>query len=1010
MASDPTLDEKIKEAEKLRNDLEELAELERRMAEVLPVRFERNREAIKKYFPELYRRFENYHFKGKWQFFCSLNGEVNLKNLDTGVPFYAESPFSEAKKLIDEFLKSNSYFKMAIGGAGIDPRNQSHLRAYSALASYYREIDNRGLLDDHPVGFYKEIPMCYMFGIGLGYQLGYLYEKIRVRNLYILEPNPDLLYASFYTFDWYTLLPYLSENGDHIYFYTGDFDQDRMMRDQIAFYSDFPGFVRTYLPVLATYESKPILETYRRFVNDVGMLQDQSGFFDDYIFGLSGALESVARKVPFLKNLTERSKLKDIPCVVVGNGPSLDSSAEFIRKVQDRAVIIACGTAVTALEGYGIKPHIYVAVERLRNVAESLDNLKDPHFLDDVLLIGTEVLHPDTVAHFRHRVLMLKQNEMFLPLLMTSRTMKRGTLMEAAYINPLVSNMGTSTAVNLGFRNIYLAGIDCGAKDESRSHSSKSYYYDEKGQMKKEYSDNILNRFSESVPGNFGGEVRSNYLFKSSVSYMGALFSENRESCRVWNLSDGQGIERERLFDYLEHEESMVLDTTPEKLLDFMPRRRLQAAIDWILQGWDRPPKDLAGFISLLSEQQEFIRALRYSTDFGVYMMLSGTLNACFAVMNRMLFSLEDPEPAAGCINVLRYYFREYMAIFDQIRDYHDGSNIAVQPYSLERRAMCSGNDRLTEFFSSARGEYRPACYMIDRKGRHNFSRSYGCFEPAVRLDGYRIPGIGTKAALVLDDIPEILRQPWPELLAGAAELLRGVPAPSGVLGVRGDADYILEGAGSGDGAAAVLKNTDLFTLSVVSVSEEMMRQLPSNMYLYENHAALPPSERPYLWFDVSESPEELASLTLGRHLYPKFLRPWRVTVIPYSADERWRVFEDKVRQIYPGFHSGTLGLYRTAAESIGLIPPGVRKLAAERLRAISVRPAERTSPGKVGRILTGVLVELQKTGDPDDFSRNIGTVVCFALRAALTAACSGVRHSAIREMLADFADRLEKC
>ncbi len=996
MASDPTLDEKIKEAEKLRNDLEELAELERRMAEVLPVRFERNREAIKKYFPELYRRFENYHFKGKWQFFCSLNGEVNLKNLDTGVPFYAESPFSEAKKLIDEFLKSNSYFKMAIGGAGIDPRNQSHLRAYSALASYYREIDNRGLLDDHPVGFYKEIPMCYMFGIGLGYQLGYLYEKIRVRNLYILEPNPDLLYASFYTFDWYTLLPYLSENGDHIYFYTGDFDQDRMMRDQIAFYSDFPGFVRTYLPVLATYESKPILETYRRFVNDVGMLQDQSGFFDDYIFGLSGALESVARKVPFLKNLTERSKLKDIPCVVVGNG---------------------------------IKPHIYVAVERLRNVAESLDNLKDPHFLDDVLLIGTEVLHPDTVAHFRHRVLMLKQNEMFLPLLMTSRTMKRGTLMEAAYINPLVSNMGTSTAVNLGFRNIYLAGIDCGAKDESRSHSSKSYYYDEKGQMKKEYSDNILNRFSESVPGNFGGEVRSNYLFKSSVSYMGALFSENRESCRAWNLSDGakipgteplhaedvdisswQGIERERLFDYLEHEESMVLDTTPEKLLDFMPRRRLQAAIDWILQGWDRPPKDLAGFISLLSEQQEFIRALRYSTDFGVYMMLSGTLNACFAVMNRMLFSLEDPEPAAGCINVLRYYFREYMAIFDQIRDYHDGSNIAVQPYSLERRAMCSGNDRLTEFFSSARGEYRPACYMIDRKGRHNFSRSYGCFEPAVRLDGYRIPGIGTKAALVLDDIPEILRQPWPELLAGAAELLRGVPAPSGVLGVRGDADYILEGAGSGDGAAAVLKNTDLFTLSVVSVSEEMMRQLPSNMYLYENHAALPPSERPYLWFDVSESPEELASLTLGRHLYPKFLRPWRVTVIPYSADERWRVFEDKVRQIYPGFHSGTLGLYRTAAESIGLIPPGVRKLAAERLRAISVRPAERTSPGKVGRILTGVLVELQKTGDPDDFSRNIGTVVCFALRAALTAACSGVRHSAIREMLADFADRLEKC
>lgn len=89
MASDPTLDEKIKEAEKLRNDLEELAELERRMAEVLPVRFERNREAIKKYFPELYRRFENYHFKGKWQFFCSLNGEVNSR---TSTPACRSTP------------------------------------------------------------------------------------------------------------------------------------------------------------------------------------------------------------------------------------------------------------------------------------------------------------------------------------------------------------------------------------------------------------------------------------------------------------------------------------------------------------------------------------------------------------------------------------------------------------------------------------------------------------------------------------------------------------------------------------------------------------------------------------------------------------------------------------------------------------------------------------------------------------------------------------------------------
>ena len=87
-----------------------------------------------------------------------------------------------------------------------------------------------------------------------------------------------------------------------------------------------------------------------------------------------------------------------------------------------------------------------------------------------------------------------------------------------------------------------------------------------------------------------------------------------------------------------------------------------------------------------------------------------------------------------------------------------------------------------------------------------------------------------------------------------------------------------------------------------------------------------------------------------------------------------------------------------------------MRKAAAERIRGLAVSQTDARSPRKAGRVLTECLIELQKTGDPDDFSRNIGTVACFAFRTALTAACAGVKTGHFRKMLSDFADRLEKC
>ncbi len=53
-------------------------EQEAAMVEVLPVRFERNLDAFRKYIPAIYEQFFDYEPKSKLEFFCNENGIPNL--------------------------------------------------------------------------------------------------------------------------------------------------------------------------------------------------------------------------------------------------------------------------------------------------------------------------------------------------------------------------------------------------------------------------------------------------------------------------------------------------------------------------------------------------------------------------------------------------------------------------------------------------------------------------------------------------------------------------------------------------------------------------------------------------------------------------------------------------------------------------------------------------------------------------------------------------------------------
>ena len=252
---------------------------------------------------------------------------------------------------------------------------------------------------------------------------------------------------------------------------------------------------------------------------------------------------NIINQTPFLelqKKLPEQ--YTSIPILVIGNGPSLDTDLELIKKNNNKMFIIACGTALTALLNYGIKVDIYVAVERTPDVYDSLLTIKDHKLLDNILCIAPDTTFPSTINLFKHRVIGFKANEaMFKALALNKKLGKYQKYYPLDLINPLVSNMGLVIASCLQFKQIYLVGVDCGSAYEE-AHSKYSMYYENK-KLKKEYTDMTLNKNPNVYPGNFTDTVRTNDLFTTSLHCMEKVIHANKKQITYYNASNGAKIE-----------------------------------------------------------------------------------------------------------------------------------------------------------------------------------------------------------------------------------------------------------------------------------------------------------------------------------------------------------------------------------------------------------------------------------------------------------------------------------
>lgn len=506
---------------------------------IVPHKLRENLNAFRKFMPRICERFEHYQPTDRYILTCLENGEPDLLDTASGTLVYGGNSFARSRALADSLDDMSKGMIKAEFNDTLNADNKFY---------QYEYFQNQMILEDmrricsgpSDVRHLESVPLVFMFGLGLGFQLGYIYEKMTPVSLYVVEPSPDLFYWSLCCFDYSPLLEYAAGRGISIYL--------NLSSEHQEFFSDLREFfilnVGLMLPfkLLISYRDRTIDRFKEIWERNFPTMSLANGFIDDYLFGFNHSCSSLLAGIPLMRKTVLSGSLAAVPAVVVGNGPSLDDDIELLRKYQDRCVIIACGTAYSALCRCGICADIYVAVERIPPVYDSLVAITEHReFFDRTVCFALDVVQTRVLQLFRHSIIVPKDAEFTMLLLSSCCTDVFSGVRILEWTNPLVANFGLELTAAMGFKTIYLLGTDNGSASD-QGHSQHSFYFDENHELQDQYKNLPTDIMHETMAGNFVPEVRTNALFKSSISQMEMCIAKYRKQTRFFNCSNGARI------------------------------------------------------------------------------------------------------------------------------------------------------------------------------------------------------------------------------------------------------------------------------------------------------------------------------------------------------------------------------------------------------------------------------------------------------------------------------------
>jgi|GEM_PF-3896259 len=191
-----------------------------------------------------------------------------------------------------------------------------------------------------------------------------------------------------------------------------------------------------------------------------------------------------------------KALFKNKPAILIGAGPSINSQLDWIKKNQDRALLVAADTMLMPLTDYGIQPHMIVSIERTPNVASLMDEKREH---PNTLLLAAAVLDPNCFARYKG------PRSIYFP----NNHYNRWLPLERSQLGSGHSCMGLAMAIVSFFEcdPILLMGLDLCWSKTGESHMSTVPYlnkdfYKKSESLKRDRAFKTLNSCGEEVETN----------------------------------------------------------------------------------------------------------------------------------------------------------------------------------------------------------------------------------------------------------------------------------------------------------------------------------------------------------------------------------------------------------------------------------------------------------------------------------------------------------------------------
>ena len=454
-----------------------------------------------------------------------LDGTVIDLELGGG-RFYHGDGRAIAMSQVEAFLASPSRLILSYPGDGSDISfSPQQTRLATALATHCRRLGiEPETLPPHPV---FEDKLLIVFGIGLGYHISALVDRLRPQELIVVESEGEFLRHSLATIDWAGLITGIEADGGRVRLIL-DQDASRIASAILVALGATDGPL-TDGTFLFEHYANPVLAQAAALVRSQAHLQFVArGFFEDELAMLTNTIVNLSAGIRPLLG-AERRRLRCEPALIVAAGPSLDRDLAEVNRLRSGAVVFSCGTALRVCLKNGIVPDYHCESENIQDVFRILEEARSSFGLDGITLIATTTVDPRVPSLFSESILYFRESSI-------STRMFAAPGQEHPYATPLSANAAAAAAISLGFTTLLLFGVDCGTTKTGCRHATGTAYQVFEDMIKEEATLTM----EMTVPASFGGTATTTPTLDWSRIKLGLLFT--RSGVQALNCSDGAVI------------------------------------------------------------------------------------------------------------------------------------------------------------------------------------------------------------------------------------------------------------------------------------------------------------------------------------------------------------------------------------------------------------------------------------------------------------------------------------